>query len=188
LLHIVVWHKDLAKIYSITELMSRDDTGARPKPFDLPNEQGEVCRVVSIHLRLQSPLFQTPLFLAVEKRLKEVVAYGLENSDNPNLQAMNRLGDAPLHFAAARGLTDLVLLLCQSSKVDVNLANSIGTYGSAVRSLLDYRAEFSGLTPALCAVKGHMNFLDGTTETVSNKAVLNILLSFGADLTKLVRF
>lgn len=44
LLHIVIWHKDLAKIYVLTEIMLKNapTDQAVPKLFDLPNKLNEV--------------------------------------------------------------------------------------------------------------------------------------------------
>lgn len=46
LLHIVIWHKDLAKIYVLTEIILKstpNNQSTAPKLFDLPNKQNEVC-------------------------------------------------------------------------------------------------------------------------------------------------
>lgn len=48
LLHIVVWHKDLSKVYALTELMMRDETQPCLKPFDLPNKLEEVRNNIHI--------------------------------------------------------------------------------------------------------------------------------------------
>lgn len=71
-------------------------------------------------------LLQTPLFLAVEKRMEEVVAYALENAANPNHRTRNRDGDAALHYAASRGMTEIVQALCASPLTNLNLLNGAG--------------------------------------------------------------
>lgn len=40
----MVWHKDLAKVYVLTEIMLKhhSDIQAGPKLFDLPNKSNEV--------------------------------------------------------------------------------------------------------------------------------------------------
>uniref|UniRef100_A0A915KUS4 ANK_REP_REGION domain-containing protein n=1 Tax=Romanomermis culicivorax TaxID=13658 RepID=A0A915KUS4_ROMCU len=144
-LHIVVWQKDMAKIYALTELMKSNDAH-QTKPFDLKNKLNE-----------------TPLFLAVEKRLKDVVAYGLENCANPNIQAFNRDQDTPLHYAAARSMVAIVQLLCECPLVNVNMMNG------------------AGLTPLLCAVKSHRNKEEENQSLIDNKSIAGTLLKYGTD-------
>lgn len=55
LLHIVISHNDLAKIYSLVEQQLKLDNAKDRRPFDVPNRYN-----------------QTPLFLAVQQQLKEV--------------------------------------------------------------------------------------------------------------------
>ncbi len=70
--------------------------------------------------------FQTPLFLAVEKRMEEVVSYLLECGANANFQTRKSESDAPLHHAAARGMAEIVQALCATPSTDKNLRNGLG--------------------------------------------------------------
>ncbi|VDP53259.1 unnamed protein product [Soboliphyme baturini] len=113
LLHIVVWHKDYPKIYALTELMIKQKEGQEPPPFDLPNKLNEARTI-------------TPLFLAVQKRLEEVVAYLIACNANPNVKRNSFEEDTPLHFAASRGMTKIVKALCSTEKIDLNVKNKLG--------------------------------------------------------------
>lgn len=88
LLHIVTSHMDMAKIYALVEQMLKME--ARPGEalaFDIPNGVGE-----------------TPLMVAVQKKQCEVVDYLLEAGASPNMQSARLDRDAPLHYAATRGM------------------------------------------------------------------------------------
>ncbi|VDM76775.1 unnamed protein product [Strongylus vulgaris] len=91
LLHIVITHHDLAKIYSLVEQQLKLDNVKEQRPFDVPNRYNE-----------------TPLFLAVQQQLKEVVAYLLEVGADPNVQTLRPEREGALHYAAARGMKDIV--------------------------------------------------------------------------------
>lgn len=83
---------DLAKIYSLVEQMLKMEINENEvKPFDMPNRLNE-----------------TPLFLAVEKGHREVVDYLIEAGANPNIQTSRPERDSPLHYAASRGLFNII--------------------------------------------------------------------------------
>ncbi|KHJ98658.1 ankyrin repeat protein [Oesophagostomum dentatum] len=91
LLHIVISHHDLAKIYSLVEQQLKLENAKELRPFDVPNRYNE-----------------TPLYLAVQQQLKEVVAYLLEVGADPNVQTVRPEREGALHYAAARGMKDIV--------------------------------------------------------------------------------
>uniref|UniRef100_A0A9J2Q0L7 ANK_REP_REGION domain-containing protein n=1 Tax=Ascaris lumbricoides TaxID=6252 RepID=A0A9J2Q0L7_ASCLU len=146
LLHIVTLHMDLAKIYALVEQMLKTDFPPSQKPFDMPNR-----------------FHETPLFLAVEKRRVEVVAYLLEAGAYPNNQTQRPERDAPLHYAAARGMTEIVETLCANPATDINLVNGLG------------------LTPLLCAVKNHGVIEEESQSFIDNRPTIKALLKSGAD-------
>ncbi|KHN86230.1 Nuclear factor NF-kappa-B subunit [Toxocara canis] len=146
LLHIVTLHMDLAKIYALVEQMLKTDFPPSQKPFDMPNR-----------------LHETPLFLAVEKRCVEVVAYLLEAGAYPNNQTQRPERDAPLHYAAARGMTEIVETLCAHPGTDINLVNGMG------------------LTPLLCAVNNHGVIEEESQSFIDNTPTIRALLKSGAD-------
>uniref|UniRef100_A0A914XN59 ANK_REP_REGION domain-containing protein n=1 Tax=Plectus sambesii TaxID=2011161 RepID=A0A914XN59_9BILA len=146
LLHIVVWHKDLAKTYALVEQMLKTEFPPCQKPFDLPNR-----------------LHETPLFLAVEKRCEEVVSYLLEAGAVVNQQTRRPEMDAALHYASARGMTEIVQALCAHPTTDLNMPNGMG------------------LTPLLCAVKNHGVIEEESQCLVNNKPTIRALLKAGAD-------
>jgi ankyrin repeat protein len=147
LLHIVTQHMDLAKIYALVEQMIKtvSCTSSR-KPFDTPNRHGE-----------------TPLFLAVEKRQNEIVDYLLEAGAYPNAQTLRPERDAPLHHAAARGMTSIVQTMCSYATTNVNALNGMG------------------LTALLCAVKNHGVLEEESQQLINNRQTIQVLLQFGAD-------
>ncbi|VDK53691.1 unnamed protein product [Anisakis simplex] len=146
LLHIVTLHTDLAKIYALVEQMLKTEFPPTQKPFDMPNR-----------------FHETPLFLAVQKRCVAIVEYLLEAGAYPNVQTQRPERDAPLHYAAARGMTEIVETLCANRITDVNLVNGLG------------------LTPLLCAVKNHGVIEEERQTLLDNKPVINALLKCGAD-------
>lgn len=91
LLHIVTSHMDLAKIYALVEQMLKADDCSPSKTFDLPNRAQE-----------------TPLYLAVQRKNPEVVAYLLEAGANPNHQTVPPNSQTPLHYAVSQGMTEIV--------------------------------------------------------------------------------
>jgi hypothetical protein len=146
LLHIVTHHMDCAKVFTLVEQMLKTEYACSYKPFDMPNRMNE-----------------TPLFLAVERRRPEVVDYLLEVGANPNMQTSRPERDGPLHYAASRGMTEIVQVLCSYSTTNLNLVNGMG------------------LTPLLCAVKNHGVLDEATQCIIDNKAVIQALLKYGAD-------
>jgi ankyrin repeat protein len=148
LLHIVVCqpNMDLAKIYALVEQMIKLESEFSRKPFDIPNRNNE-----------------TPLFLAVEKRHNEVVDYLLEAGASPNTQNSRTEREAPLHYAATRGMVDIVQTLCSYSATNLNMMNGMG------------------LTPLLCAVKNHGVLEEESQSLIDNKATIQLLLKYGAD-------
>jgi len=146
LLHIVTLHMDVAKIYALVEQMLKLELEFNDKPFDMPNAANE-----------------TPLFLAVEKRNALVVDYLLEAGAFPNMHNSRPERDAPLHYAATRGITDVVKVLCSYPQTDLNLTNGMS------------------LTPLLCAVKSHGVLEEESESIVNNKPTVEILLKYGAD-------
>jgi len=146
LLHIVTQHSDLAKIYALVEQMLKTEYPPCQKPFDLPNR-----------------FHETPLFLATEKRAVEVVAYLLEAGAYPNTQTLRPERDSPLHFAAARGMTEIVQVLCANATTDINLLSGLG------------------LTPLLCAVKNHGALEEENQCLINNKPTIRALLKANAD-------
>lgn len=93
----------------------------------------------------------------------EVVAYLLECGADPNRRTKNHDGDAPLHYAAARGMTEIVMALCAKKEIDLNLTNS------------------RGQTPLLCAVRNHGVIEEESQCLVNNKPVIRKLLDAGAN-------
>lgn len=68
------------------------------------------------------------MFLAVEKGLTDVVAYLLECGADPNVHPIHGDGDAPLHYAAARGMVDIVQALCTAGRSSINTLNPVGKW------------------------------------------------------------
>ncbi len=64
----------------------------------------------------------------MEKRAEEVVSYLLECGANPNYQTRRAEMDASIHYAAARGMSEIVqaLLICPTT--DKNLRNGLGQF------------------------------------------------------------
>ncbi|KAK0397534.1 hypothetical protein QR680_002159 [Steinernema hermaphroditum] len=148
LLHIVIAHLDIPKVYALVEQMLKMDFPPCQKPFDTANSSNE-----------------TPLFLAVESRRSELVDYLLEAGADPNIQTTRPERDAPLHYAAARGMTSIVQILCSYPSTNINLGNGMG------------------LTPLLCAVKNHGVVEEQSQCVLDNKSTIRALLEAGADPT-----
>uniref|UniRef100_A0A1I7ST59 ANK_REP_REGION domain-containing protein n=1 Tax=Bursaphelenchus xylophilus TaxID=6326 RepID=A0A1I7ST59_BURXY len=146
LLHIVTQHMDIPKIYALVEQMLKMEYSSHDKPFDMPNKEGV-----------------TPLFLAVEKRNNIVVDYLLEVGASPNTQNGRYERDAPLHYAAARGMVDVVKTICSYSAANLNMTNGMG------------------LTPLLCAIKNHGVFDEESKKIINNLDIIHVLLKYGAD-------
>ncbi|MCP9265958.1 Nuclear factor NF-kappa-B subunit [Dirofilaria immitis] len=104
LLHIVILHMDLPKIYALVEQMLKAEDVCTQRAFDMPNAA-----------------FETPLYLAVQKNSLEVVAYLIEAGANPNYQTALPGQQTPLHCAASNGMTEIV-----EWKTDVNMLNGMG--------------------------------------------------------------
>lgn len=147
LLHIVTAHLDLAKIYALVEQMLKLEVkpGEMP-PFDMPNGVGE-----------------TPLMVAVQKRQCQVVDYFLEVGASPNVQSTRLERDMPLHYAASRGMTAIVHVICADPRSDLNAQNGMG------------------LTPLLCAFKSHGVMEEESQSRVDNLGTVEVLLKCGAD-------
>uniref|UniRef100_A0A8R1XU63 ANK_REP_REGION domain-containing protein n=1 Tax=Onchocerca volvulus TaxID=6282 RepID=A0A8R1XU63_ONCVO len=109
LLHIVILHMDLPKIYALVEQMLKAEDVCTRQAFDMPNAA-----------------FETPLYLAVQKNSPEVVAYLIEAGANPNHKTALPVQETPLHCAASNGTTEIVEILCASGKVDINMPNGMG--------------------------------------------------------------
>ncbi|CAD5215704.1 unnamed protein product [Bursaphelenchus okinawaensis] len=146
LLHIVTQHMDIPKIYALVEQMLKMDYSSHEKPFDMPNKEGV-----------------TPLFLAVEKRNNVIVDYLLEVGANPNTQNGRYERDAPLHYAAGRGMVDIVKTICSYGVTNINMTNGMG------------------LTPLLCAIKNHGVFDEESKTIINNLDIIHVLLKYGAD-------
>lgn len=91
LLHIVILHMDLAKIYALVEQMLKAEDTCTRRAFDMPNRAHE-----------------TPLHLAVRKNSPEIVAYLVEAGANPNHRTVPPGQQTPLHHAASHGMTEVV--------------------------------------------------------------------------------
>uniref|UniRef100_A0A7E4V5S0 ANK_REP_REGION domain-containing protein n=1 Tax=Panagrellus redivivus TaxID=6233 RepID=A0A7E4V5S0_PANRE len=148
LLHIVTKLMDMAKIFTLVERMFKLDSPSHVKMFDMPNRLNE-----------------TPLFLAVEKRCPEVVEYLLEAGANPNTQTFRHERDAALHYAASRGMTQMINILCRHPRININQQNGMG------------------LTPLLCAVKNHGVLEEESQQIIDSRGVIQSLLAYGADPT-----
>uniref|UniRef100_A0A1I8A329 ANK_REP_REGION domain-containing protein n=1 Tax=Steinernema glaseri TaxID=37863 RepID=A0A1I8A329_9BILA len=146
LLHIVIAHLDIPKVYALVEQMLKMEFPSCQKPFDIPNSSNE-----------------TPLFLAVESRRTELVDYLIEAGADPNIQTSRPERDAPLHYAAARGMTPIVQILSSYPSTNINLTNGMG------------------LTPLLCAVKNHGVMEEQSQCVLDNKTTIRALLEAGAD-------
>ncbi|XGW22482.1 hypothetical protein V3C99_005033 [Haemonchus contortus] len=148
LLHIVISHHDLAKIYSVVEQQLKLDTIKERPSFDVPNRYNE-----------------TPLFLAVQQDLKEVVAYLLEVGADPNVQSLRTEREGALHYAAARGMHDIVEILCAGQKLRINELNG------------------RGLTALHCAVINHGAISEHSMNVIDSRGIIITLLKAGADPT-----
>jgi hypothetical protein len=146
LLHIVTKLMDFAKIYTLVERMLKLDNASHHRMFDMPNKMNE-----------------TPLFLAVERRCPEIVEYLLEAGANPNTQTLRHERDASLHYAATRGMFDVVSILCNNSRTNINAQNGMG------------------LTPLLCAVKNHGLLEEESQRIIDSRMTIQQLLACGAD-------
>ncbi|EJW81499.1 hypothetical protein WUBG_07593, partial [Wuchereria bancrofti] len=158
LLHIVILHMDLPKIYALVEQMLKAEDICTQRAFDLPNAT-----------------FETPLYLAVQKNNSEVVAYLLEAGANPNHQTASSGQQTSLHYAASNGMIEIVevisfvkdyafiVILCASGKADINMPNGMGQ------------------TPLLCAVKEHGIRPRKTEPCVDNSLTILCLLKYGAN-------
>lgn len=145
-LHIVVAHVDLGKIYALTEQLKKMTDSSRF--FDEPNKYNE-----------------TPLFIAVMQRQPEVVAYFLELGANPNVQTLRSDRDTALHYAASRGMNEIVEQLLSHPGIRLNELNG------------------RGLTPLHCAIKNHGVVDERTQLPINNMGVIEALLKAGADPT-----
>ncbi|VDK62344.1 unnamed protein product, partial [Cylicostephanus goldi] len=151
LLHIVITHHDLAKIYSLVEQQLKLDNVKDQRPFDVPNRYNE-----------------TPLFLAVQQQLKEVVAYLLEVGADPNVQTLRPEREGALHYAAARGMKDIVEILCATRGLRINQLNG------------------RGQTALHCAIASHGVIDERSQKIVDNRDIIVTLLKAGADPTLVV--
>jgi len=109
LLHIVIEHMDLGKIYALVEQMLKTEYPGHQKPFDMKNRYNE-----------------TPLFLAVKKGHNEIVDYLLEAGADPNCQNSRSERDGPLHLAAKLGMAEIVKTLCSYNTANLNAVNGLG--------------------------------------------------------------
>ncbi|CAJ0608748.1 unnamed protein product [Cylicocyclus nassatus] len=148
LLHIVITHHDLAKIYSLVEQQLKLDNVKDQRPYDVPNRYNE-----------------TPLFLAVQQQLKEVVAYLLEVGADPNVQTLRPEREGALHYAAARGMKDIVEILCATRGLRINQLNG------------------RGQTALHCAIASHGVIDERSQKIVDNRDIIVTLLKAGADPT-----
>lgn len=148
LLHIVISHHDLAKIYSLVEQQLKLSNPTEQRPFDVPNRYNE-----------------TPMFLAVQQQLKEVVAYLLEAGADPNVQTLSPERESALHYASARGMHDIVKILCSSRNTKINQLNGCGQ------------------TALHCAIANHGVLDEWSKKIIDNRDVIVTLLKAGADPT-----
>ncbi|KAK5972346.1 ANK repeat-containing protein nipk-1 [Trichostrongylus colubriformis] len=148
LLHIVVSHHDLAKIYSLVEQQLKLENVKELRSFDVPNRHNE-----------------TPLFLAVQQQLKEVVAYLLEVGADPNVQSVRLEREGALHYAAARGMLDIVKILCGDPKLRINELNG------------------RGQTALHCAIISHGVIDEQSQKVIDSSNIIVTLLKAGADPT-----
>jgi outer membrane biosynthesis protein TonB len=146
LLHIVTKLMDFAKIYTLVERMLKLENASSHRMFDMPNKMNE-----------------TPLFLAVERRCPEIVEYLLEAGANPNTQTLRHERDASLHYAATRGMFDVVSTICNHPRTNINAQNGMG------------------LTPLLCAVKNHGSLEEESQRIIDSRLTIQQLLACGAD-------
>uniref|UniRef100_A0AC34FNL9 ANK_REP_REGION domain-containing protein n=1 Tax=Panagrolaimus sp. ES5 TaxID=591445 RepID=A0AC34FNL9_9BILA len=146
LLHIVTKLMDFAKIYTLVERMLKLENASNHRMFDMPNKMNE-----------------TPLFLAVERRCPEIVEYLLEAGANPNTQTLRHERDASLHYAATRGMFDVVSTICNHPRTNINAQNGMG------------------LTPLLCAVKNHGSLEEESQRIIDSRLTIQQLLACGAD-------
>ncbi|VDL70751.1 unnamed protein product [Nippostrongylus brasiliensis] len=153
LLHIVISHYDYAKIYSLVEQQLKLENAKDRRPFDVPNRYNE-----------------TPLFLAVQQQLKEVVAYLLEVGADPNVQTIRPEREGALHYAASRGMKDIVEILCASRALRINQLNG------------------RGQTALHCAILNHGVVGERLQKVIDNRDIIVALLKAGADPTLVVRF
>lgn len=58
--------------------------------------------------------------------MNDVVAYLLECGADPNVRPRHGDADPPLHYAAARGMSDIVQALCATGRGGVNVLNAAG--------------------------------------------------------------
>ncbi|KAK6058718.1 ankyrin repeat protein [Cooperia oncophora] len=124
LLHIVISHHDLAKIYSLVEQQLKLECLEERRPFDVPNRYNE-----------------TPLFLAVQQQLKEVVAYLLEVGADPNVQSI-LCGDRKLRINElnGRGQTALHCAIINHGVIDERSQNVVDSR-SIIVTLLEAGAD-----------------------------------------------
>ncbi|CAD6185030.1 unnamed protein product [Caenorhabditis auriculariae] len=148
LLHIVVAHMDLGKIYALSEQMRKMERNNEQKPFDQENK-----------------FHETPLYVAVVQRSPEVVAYLLEIGADPNVQTTRGDRDTTLHYAASRGMSEVLELLISAHGVKLNELNA------------------RGQTALMCAVKNHGIIDEPTQQVIDNSEVIASLLRAGADPT-----
>jgi ankyrin repeat protein len=163
----------LAKIYALVEQMIKLETRIDEAPlFDIPNDKG-----------------QTPLIIAVEKRRNEVVDYLVEAGASPNTHKTIGDKDAPLHYAATRGLMKIVQVyniiefLAWDRETDISILQRLCSYAHTNLNAING----IGLTPLLCAFKTHGLIDEETRSIVSNIGVIQLLLKHGADPTIAVR-
>ncbi|CAP27465.2 Protein CBG07688 [Caenorhabditis briggsae] len=145
-LHIVVAHHDHGKIFGLCETLKKTSNENEENMFNVCNNYGE-----------------TPLYVSVIQRNLELVEYFLECGASPNGHSSRALGDTPLHFAASRGMVNIVRALLNCRETDVNSSND------------------GGQTPFMCAVKMHGMIDEDTHQKIDNRAVLSMLLEKGAD-------
>ncbi|EFO19094.1 hypothetical protein LOAG_09400 [Loa loa] len=174
LLHIVILHMDLPKIYALVEQMLKAEDVCTRQAFDIPNAA-----------------FETPLYLAVQKNSLEVVAYLLEVGANPNHQTALPGQQTALHYAASNGMTEIVEILCASGKADVNMSNGMGQapllcavkeHGAGPRKTQLYVDNSSTI---LCLLKYGANPMN--TDLCGNNILHYAVNSLDADLIEMFK-
>uniref|UniRef100_A0A0K0D261 ANK_REP_REGION domain-containing protein n=1 Tax=Angiostrongylus cantonensis TaxID=6313 RepID=A0A0K0D261_ANGCA len=180
LLHIVITHHDLAKIYSLVEQQLKLSEAMEQRPFDVPNRYNE-----------------TPMFLAVQQQLKEVVAYLLEVGADPNVQTLRPEREGAIHYASARGMRDIVKMKspiashCRGFGFQIKrIKNNVYCFKfqilCASRNLKINQLNGCGQTALHCAIANHGVFDERSQKIIDNRDVIITLLKAGADPTLVV--